>query len=686
MSKVLWSAYFRAPACFVVFALGYFGSLYLPILSDWSNAHLVRNVLSEVSNGNFGQIVKDERFAYALACMIVSTAVGLAFVVLIMDVAYVRLSLWMAARPFSELESKNAFKEKYGVVVDSVSSNPLIGTAWEDYARSFVNDQKKPTEPILAFLRPKAVFTPSIARERFFGLKLLPTIPGYFIGIGLLLTFIGLVIALSQAAGTAGANISQVQKGLHNLLHAATFKFSTSIAGLFSSIALSIIFRIYQINIEQGFDNFCRKLDLKILYLPPQYVSFVSFRTGQEQLQQLKEINDVQFFQKIGQAVGPTLKDAVHSAIEPLTAKLDHTVDKIDQANRVGIEGMVDRFTENMQGSAGQELRELANVLGELKQSLQSTHANISGSGEDFGRRMTELAEKFGNLIAESGAQFAAARAEVANDMAETGRKAADAVQESIREVLSQVGTQMASFSAAMDGFQQNLGRESEMAAGKAREAAEAATAAASKAAVETADQIRTSLADVVSSIRVDVEKMSSAIRLSEAALAGQAKAIQQATTGSNAAANAFEQVASKVTSASAPLLQASERIARAAETMSRSMDSSVKSLADSQVAARELAERISAQRQEIENAWQNYQRRFGDVDEALSKAVQSLAEHTSEQQKNIAEFVRQIDDGCAKAITSLQGIANSLAQNTEDLGETFDDFLARIREPSAVN
>ena len=311
MSKILWSTYFRVPACALVFAVGYFASLYFPIISEWSNAKLVRDILSEVSNGHFDKVVSNEHFAYALACMIVSTAAGIALVVLVMDVVYIRLSLWFAARPISNLHSRKAFKEQFELVRGLVSGNALIGNAWDNYARVCINDPKKPTEPVLAFVRPQAAFTAGIARERVFGLKLLPTIPGYFIGLGLLLTFIGLVIALSQAAGTtANANIDDVKSGLQNLLHAATFKFSTSIAGLFSSIALSLIFKIYQISIEQGFDNFCRKLDACIFYLPPQYVSFVAWRNGQEQLQQLKEINDVQFFQRFGQVIAPALKGA----------------------------------------------------------------------------------------------------------------------------------------------------------------------------------------------------------------------------------------------------------------------------------------------------------------------------------------------------------------------------------------
>ena len=44
-------------------------------------------------------------------------------------------------------------------------------------------------------------FNSGVVRERLAGLKLMPTLPGYFVGLGLLLTFVGLVIALSKAAG-----------------------------------------------------------------------------------------------------------------------------------------------------------------------------------------------------------------------------------------------------------------------------------------------------------------------------------------------------------------------------------------------------------------------------------------------------------------------------------------------------
>ena len=60
-----------------------------------------------------------------------------------------------------------------------------------------------------------------------------------------------------------------MQSALQGLLHAATFKFSTSIAGLAVSIILAFVFRLYAIRIEASLSDFCEALESKLNYLSP---------------------------------------------------------------------------------------------------------------------------------------------------------------------------------------------------------------------------------------------------------------------------------------------------------------------------------------------------------------------------------------------------------------------------------
>ena len=98
------------------------------------------------------------------------------------------------------------------------------------------------------------------------------------------------------------------------------------------------------------------------------------------------------------------------------------------------------------------------------------------------------------------------------------------------------------------------------------------------------------------------------------------------------------------------------------------------------QEAAKILADRLEANQRQVEAAWKSYDERFGAVDQVLADAVRALAEETTRQQQGMAQFVRDIDAGCADAIQKLHTVTGSLEQNTTDLADTFEDFLANVR------
>lgn len=77
-----------------------------------------------------------------------------------------------------------------------------------------------------------------------FPLKIISALPGYFVGLGLVFTFLGLVAALFFAAqGMKSGNYEAAKTSLMQLLHASSFKFTTSIAGVSSSLLISILYK-----------------------------------------------------------------------------------------------------------------------------------------------------------------------------------------------------------------------------------------------------------------------------------------------------------------------------------------------------------------------------------------------------------------------------------------------------------
>ncbi len=94
------------------------------------------------------------------------------------------------------------------------------------------------------------------------------------VAIGLVITFLGIVAALSEATGAIGTgNPSEIQAALMGLLAIAATKFWTSIAGVLASIVLRIVARLRRQRIHQLETSYFTALDACVVYMPPEKVS-----------------------------------------------------------------------------------------------------------------------------------------------------------------------------------------------------------------------------------------------------------------------------------------------------------------------------------------------------------------------------------------------------------------------------
>lgn len=113
----------------------------------------------------------------------------------------------------------------------------------------------------LAVIRPSDFITIRSLERKSLGMAFFRKLPQYFIALGLILTFMGLVAGLYYAsAGMRSANLDDARQALVMLLNAATFKFSTSIAGLASSLLVSVGYLRQHVRYE----NICEELCLAI--------------------------------------------------------------------------------------------------------------------------------------------------------------------------------------------------------------------------------------------------------------------------------------------------------------------------------------------------------------------------------------------------------------------------------------
>ncbi len=110
-------------------------------------------------------------------------------------------------------------------------------SAWSAFAADSVASNGVPQRPFSSFAAQEP--DPPSAGD-----DIIASLPGYFTSVGLIFTFIGLVVALYFAAkGFRSGDLGEARAAIVQLLNAASFKFLTSVSALVSALAVSLYAR-----------------------------------------------------------------------------------------------------------------------------------------------------------------------------------------------------------------------------------------------------------------------------------------------------------------------------------------------------------------------------------------------------------------------------------------------------------
>ncbi len=627
-----------------------FGLTAVSHITPYSNWQLVDSVLNEVRAGDIDHVA-EQSFAFALSSAIVQLALAFAFAIFVAHVLLLRAALYTAKRDLGPDRDLRGFATRFDAISERLAQNAIVRHAWRQFEQTAIRRD----DAVHNTVRPQNFINLADAREYLFGLKMMGSIPGFFVGLGLLLTFIGLVLALNKAAASTGAHSAEAMtNSLSELLAAATFKFSTSIAGLGSSLLLSLLFRSYQIWIEGAFNGFGRALEERMIFQPPQRVAADSLNVLAAQRDELKQINSEGFFARLGDTVAPRLQHAMQDAISPISETLDRTVKTLAQTSQTGVDDLVRTFMESLNQGAGRELTEVARTLTGLRESIERTQKDLAGSGNDFSSNLAKAADTMTQVVTD------AARA-----LGGSATGVAGAVDAAMASVVEKLEAQTSAFGTGLATLQADIGGQMRESARVSREAGQ-----------ETAAVVLSSMREVVASLRDDIGQLSGTIRAVSGAIAGQTDQINAVTARSRDTADAFGRAASDVRSASQPLLVHSERVANSTDRMAASIESSVGALSVAEDAARSVAEQLSAHLTQIGRVWDQYEARFKNVDEDFGKAADRFHTEVSRHQEAMRDFVKDIDEHTKEILSKVSSAVAGLNESVEALHETMDGFL----------
>lgn len=646
-------------------------------------------------------------FILSLVFLIFAMAAAFAVSFFIFHVLAISISLRRLRGIIAQQKNREDFARAYDEsIYAKLVSSRLIGHAWREFDETLV--KPLPGEPMLLknTVRPQSFINMSGLRDQFFGLKMMASIPGYFVATGLLLTFMGIVLALYKAGAAASAqDVTVMQAAMTELLQIASFKFGTSIAGLGCSLLLSIIFKVYTIWLEASVLKFCEAAEAKLKYVPPQAVAIEMNEAIKEQRDQLKEINSDKFFAQMGRQLEPQIQTAFSNAMAPINDSIANVLGKITETSQTGINDMLSQFSTSVQSGAGTELRQLAETLSTMQVTLAEMQSGVRGSGEDFARRMSEAAENLNRLVGDAarsmddGANrnrdgladilsalkdtFEKASGQVDAELGRAAGGASAQIEAAMGRVLEKLENQVSTLSGGMAAMDENLRDGVTKTQDQIRAAQENAVSTVSAVATSAAEAIKSGLAEAITTIRQEVDRFEVALRTSNAALSSQANALGDAASQTRSVSDAFSKTATDIRSASGPLVQSGERIAAATTSFEGSLRSAIEALVASQAASQELNASLREQGTSMAEIWRGYEARFGNIDEALAKSITDLSTATERQGEALSRYATDIDRGLGQAVTQLNASVEEISGSFEEFSESLSALKPSL-QPAA--
>lgn len=643
-------------------------------------------------------------FIFSLASLIGAAAMALAAAFFALHVLAITGSMYRLRRAIQRPPTREDFARQYDQsIYHRLERSHLLGHAWREFDETLVKPNAADSPELKNTVRPQSFINFGTVRDQFFGLKMMSSIPGYFVASGLLLTFAGIVLALYKAAlMMQSGNAAEMQAAMPQLLNVASFKFATSIAGLGCSLVLSIAFKVYIIWIETSFHKFCEVAERKLKYVPPQALALEMNEAAKEQRDQLKEINSDKFFAQMGRQLEPQIQSAFATAMAPINDSIAGALSKISETSQTGVNDMLAQFSSSVQGSAGTELRQLAETLSVMQTTLSETQAGVRGSGEDFARRMSEAAENLNRLVGEAArtmdegatrnheglseilaamkATFESASERVDAELGRAAGGASERIEAAMGRVMEKLEAQVSNLSGGMASLDANLREGVAKTQEQIRAAQEDAVSTVSAVATNAAEAIKSGLADAIATIRQEVDRFEGALRVSGSALASQASAVGEAASQTRIVSDAFSKTAVDIRSAAGPLLQSGEKIAAATSSFEGSLRTAVDALTTSQSASQDLSVSLREQGTSMVEIWRGYEDRFVKIDEALAKSVSDLATATERQGETLSRYATDIDKGLAQAVTQLSSSLTEINDSVEEFSGSISELRLSLR------
>jgi hypothetical protein len=323
-----------------------------------------------------------------------------------------RIAITGRSNEETEHEKRTTFQTNYETINKALVSNKATATVWQEFRKTLIfrGDPQRPI--VLASYRPSNFFNP---RSLLVQYDFVRSLPNYFVGLGLLGTFVGLIAALtfSTKSLTEAVDQEKIKEALNQLLTTAAAKFYISAAGLVASLVLSLLIRLTLKHLHGRVHQINDALEERLLFVSEQNITENQLLVQRESLAELKLFNT-----NIAMKIGDAVRSAVEASNDSLTNKLSQIAESFSKLIEASETGAGAAVGEAMKGAFDASLRQAGDAIGGIAAELKELPARLSeaatsiqtigtAAAEQQEQLATQIKDAVKTILQDAGSQIA---------------------------------------------------------------------------------------------------------------------------------------------------------------------------------------------------------------------------------------------------------------------------------------
>lgn len=567
--------------------------------------------------------------------------------------------------------------------------------AWKEYKETLILFGDAEQRHYRNAARPSTFFN---TEDLNYGAGFWRIVPGLFVTIGLFLTFVGLVAALS-VMNVGGADSTELQRSLDNLLKTASAKFIMSLTGLLCSIIFTIVLRVGLGKVENCIHDLCSHVESLLKFISLEDIAVEQLNATKEQREHFRAIG-TELVAELGRPLREELPLTISKSISEAIAPM---VERITQVGTEGVGSMVQdlssKFSKDVGSAlanasdsielAGRKIGELAARMdqssGNMNDQLITSIAALTSTITDIRKNTEESAAKTGEVFKEGAEKLLTVMSNTLQDIRDNTGRGAEAIRDAAAEMRSAAATFQEELSNATKAGAKQVEGEMAKSAGTASDAITEASGKVLNSFGEAAQQIKNLSLDMSEKLSGDLLKplddIGDKLSIMNRELSNGTSEFRRLTegvkTGADAtviAANTFKIVSQDLTTAASPMRLSVERIDTAISKLESSTTRTAENMRSGALLTVQSAESALKSASEILNGKQR-------AIEAALEGVKQVVERMNGQGARLDDLDKKLGDAFDKYNKHVNTALEMMLDHTRKMQEELTPALDVMRE-----